>query len=62
MPTSCVHTDATDSIFFLEACMFNQICNNGEELWKVNEGDWFICDFSVEKFKELGKWLLDYPF
>ena len=27
---------ATDDIFFLEVCLFNQICSNGHELFQLN--------------------------
>ena len=34
----CQNNYATDDIFFLEVCMFNQICRNGEELWRLDVG------------------------
>ena len=44
---------ATDSIFFLEACLFNQLCGNARELWLLEAGDPFVCDFSFARFEEL---------
>jgi len=44
---------ATDSIFFLEVCLFNRICRNGRELFAVEPGDVFTCDFDPQRFREL---------
>ena len=49
---------ATDDIFYLESCIFSQICANGDDLFKLKAGDPFICDFSAERFNELQKLLL----
>lgn len=34
----CRSNYATDDIFFLEVCTFNQICSNGDELWQLEVG------------------------
>jgi len=44
---------ATDSIFFLEVCLFHQICKNGAELFELDEGDHFRCEWDPEAFAEL---------
>lgn len=49
---------ATDDIYYLEACVLSQICQNSEELFQLAVGDPFICDFSREKFVELQELLL----
>ena len=49
---------ATDDVFFLEVCIFNQICRNHEDLFTLNAGDVFHCDFSEESFHDLQKILL----
>ena len=62
-PWSTVHRKhaygfATDDVFFLEVCIFNQICRNHEDLFTMNVGDVFHCDFSEEHFHDLQKILL----
>ena len=49
---------ADDDIYFLEVCLFNQICRNRDELFNVESGDDFECDFTVEGFRELQRLLL----
>ena len=63
-PTDSISCDsgyATDDIFFLEACIFNQICSNGEELWSLNVGDAWRCDLDSERFAELQAMLVAEP-
>mmetsp|Transcript_14645 Transcript_14645/g.43663 ORF Transcript_14645/g.43663 Transcript_14645/m.43663 type:complete len:438 (+) Transcript_14645:1-1314(+) len=50
---------ATDDIFFLETCLYNQICNNGDELFSLDVGTEFYCDFSESRFDELQQTLTD---
>ena len=49
---------ATDDIFYLESCLFNQICTNGHEVWRVEKGDNFYCQFSEARVRELQQLLL----
>ena len=49
---------ATDDIFYLESCLFNQICTNGHEVWHVEKGDNFYCQFSEARVRELQQLLL----
>ena len=44
---------ADDDIFYLEVCLFNQICSNRGDLFSVEAGDDFFCDFSEDGFNEL---------
>jgi len=50
---SCEGGYATDSVFFLEVCLFHMLCRNSDELWVLERGDEFVCDFSDEAFGEL---------
>ena len=52
---------ATDDIFFLETCLFNQVCTNGADLFNLQVGQAFVCDFSHARFKELQDLLLSAP-
>ena len=54
----CRDNYATDDIFFLEICMFNQICRNGEDLWDLEVGQEWECDFDEVLFDELADLLL----
>lgn len=49
---------ATDDIFYLEVCLFAQICENGEDLFSMKVGDPFECIFSATRFSELQELLL----
>lgn len=48
---------ATDSIYFLEVCMYSHICSNGDELFKLKVGDEWRCQFDETAFKGLEHWL-----
>ena len=49
---------ATDDIFYLEACIFSQICDNGDDVFSLKVGDPFECRFSTTRFRELQELLL----
>jgi len=49
---------ANDDIFFLETCLFNQICENGEELFRLRAGEEWRCRFSPERVYELQRILM----
>lgn len=34
---------ANDNIFFLEACLYSEICSNREELFAIPAGGFFTC-------------------
>lgn len=42
-----------DDIYFMEICLFNQICENKQELFELVVGQEFVCDFSPTRFAEL---------
>jgi len=52
---------ANDDIFYLEVCLFSMLCKNSDELFKLNVGERFICDFSEEGFSLLQQLLLEGP-
>jgi len=52
---------ATDSIFYLETCLFNQICENNRDMWTLNVGEEFVCEFSQDKWMELKDMLMRRP-
>lgn len=35
---------ASNDLFYLEVCVFNKICKNAWQLWKVEKGQDFMCD------------------
>ena len=49
---------ATADIFYLEVCMFNQICSNGAEMFRLRALQDWHCDFSQKGFDALEKLLL----
>ena len=52
---------ATDSIFFLEVCLFSQICSNRAELFTLDVGDEWECDFNDNAYWELSEMLMEPP-
>jgi len=58
-PKGGIYGYATDDIFYLELCLFNQICENGAELWDLEVGDPWQCRPSRERIMELKAILLE---
>ena len=52
---------ASDDIFYIEVCLLSAVCSNSEEIFRVQRGERFDCDFSEEKFRELQAVLLQPP-
>jgi hypothetical protein len=52
---------ANDDIFFLESCLYSQVCTNGDELFALRVGEHWRCQFSEWGFRELQRVLLDEP-
>ena len=48
---------ANDDIYYLEACLFSQVCSNNEELFAVEKGQDFICEVNKAGIIELQGWL-----
>ena len=57
-PESGVFGYATDDIFYLEVCLFNQICANGAELFELRQDEDWQCQFSETRLRELQDILL----
>ena len=57
-PEGGVYGYATDDIFYLESCIFSEICTNGDTVFQLARGEPFVCQFSPEKFRELQKLLM----
>jgi len=52
---------ANDDIFYLEVCLFSQVCSNAQQMFKLGVGDRFVCDFDRLGFEELKRQLLEGP-
>ena len=57
-PSGGIFGYATDDIFYLESCLFSQICRNGHEIFELRKGHAFECDLDVGLFRELQGLLL----
>ena len=57
-PSGGYYGYATDDIFFLEVCLYNEICENAASLWEVGRGEDWRCDFSQKRFRQLQALLL----
>lgn len=49
---------ASSDIFYLESCIFSTICRNGDEIFRVQEGEDWRCDLSSDGYKQMKRWLL----
>ena len=56
-PEGCDKGYSSSDIFFLEACYYNQICSNAEQLWTLSDGQDWICHFSEPGLYQLVEWL-----
>ena len=59
VPAGGVYGFATDDVFYLEVCLYNQICSNGERLFSLLAGERFTCEYSTARFLELQQILLE---
>eukprot|EP00966_Prymnesium_polylepis_P314007 7256242-Prymnesium_polylepis.1 len=50
---------AVSDVFFGEVCVLSLICRNAEQLFSVERGDRFVCDFNEAGFGELANALLN---
>ena len=53
-----VYGYATADIFFLESCLMNKVCENGEEIFSLFPGQRWHCQFSPTRFQQLQNLLL----
>ena len=49
------------AVYYLEVCIFNQICENGHELFDLRYGEKFDCRLSFDGFSEMKRMLLEAP-
>ena len=42
-PEGGIYGYATDDIFYLETCMYSQMCSNGHDIFRLEEGERFNC-------------------
>jgi len=52
-PITPGHEYAENDVFYLETCLLSHLCRNNEELFSVEKGGFFECDFSRERYDEL---------
>ena len=52
-PKGCKIGYSSDDIYYLEICLFSQLCDNGEQLFHLEVGDDFNCKFSAARLNEL---------
>jgi hypothetical protein len=50
---------ANDDIYYLEVCLFSQVCANRDELFALAKGQDFVCRVDEPAFRELQVWLID---
>ena len=50
---------ANDDIYYLEVCLFSQVCANREQLFALGNGQNFVCRVDEPAFRELQVWLID---
>ena len=58
LPTGGFFGFTNDDIYFMEVCLFNSICTNTDDLFRLGPGEDFVCDFSPTGFEELQTLLL----
>ena len=46
----------SSDIFFLEVCIYNTICKNGADVFKLDVGEAFHCELHREGFVKLKNW------
>ena len=56
-PEGCDTGFASSDIFYMETCLYAQICANGDELFTLGVGQDFHCTVDQHRFMELQKWL-----
>ena len=44
---------SNDDIYFLEICLYSQICANGDDIFNLDAGVNFECDLDMRRFKAL---------
>jgi len=50
---------ANNDIYYLEVCLYSQVCSNREQLFTLGRGDPWECGLDPDGFAELKGWLLE---
>jgi hypothetical protein len=48
-------------VFYLEVCVFHQVCANGDDLFRLDDGELFTCNFDEGRFRTLQRLLQGRP-
>ena len=60
-PRGCRRWDdgyASLDVFYMETCLFSQICRNRDSLWSVGAGQDWRCELDHEGWEQLRRWLV----
>jgi hypothetical protein len=49
----CCGDYAESDIYYLEVCMLNEVCRNQNDLFVVDRGEAFVCDFDEAAFRKV---------
>ena len=52
---------ASQDIFYMEVCLYDQICANRDDLWRLRAGQPWHCDLDRGAFLQLKGWLARSP-
>ena len=52
---------ANDDVYFLELCIYSQVCRNGAQLFQLGQYEDFVCDYAPEKLEALRTLLVAGP-
>eukprot|EP00967_Tisochrysis_lutea_P063479 scaffold81933_cov28-Tisochrysis_lutea.AAC.4 len=59
-PNSCgLDRYSTEDVFFLEVCLFNEICTNAHDLFAQPEGGYFRCELDVNGLERVREALVN---
>ena len=52
------HGYASSDIFYMEVCLYDQMCNTRDSLWTVEAGEEWVCHMEWSDFAQLRDWLV----
>ena len=55
---SCAGRYTVGDVFFSEVCLLHRICHNGDELFRLERGQPFKCEFSEDGYRDAVRDLL----
>jgi len=59
MPKGCGNQGyASSDIFYMEACIYDQVCSNRESFWQLQPGEDWQCQMDYEGFEQFRDWVL----